>query len=309
MMRTLLGPILALLLLAPVAAQAPPDCVCPPGTSTGPSGQPPVMVPGESDGPEGGADEPEAPAEPVGDFTQWIEQNPDSPLKGLASQAENDPGLKGVLGQLTGPELTNLGNLLSTYQTAINNHVAANPRTWDSAGGGVRNFLNSLSGLGGGDVFTRGCVDMQEQAIKALGPQTGGTHPFTVHQYNWVPGAARQYGVYGGAPIACILIAKGAGAGTAMAGPVGTLVGGTTGLVIAVSSSSTEHNMAALQSTRDPKLIIVLDPHAAQSGNSESVHGPAHYSGPTGSPELGPARVPAAAPASSKNPIDRGSVR
>lgn len=302
---------LALSLCAAALGQTPPDCTCPPTgpSTTSPTGFPPVMVPGATEG-EGGETEGEPEAEePVGDFNDWLEQNPDSPLSGLAGQAANDPQLGQVLGQLTGPELTNLGNLLTTYQTAINNYVAANPRTWDSAGGGMRNFLNSLSALGGGDPYKRGCADMAEQAIGALGPKTGGSNPFTVHGYNWVPGEARQYGAYFGTPVVMIMVVKGAGAGTAMAGPLGTVVGGTTGLAIALGSGSTEHNMAALQSTRNPKLVIVLDPHGVQNGNPESVHGPGHYTGITGSPTLGPPRVPAAPPSAGPKPIDRGSVR
>jgi hypothetical protein len=229
----------------------------------------------------------------VGDFNQWLQNNPNSPIGNLAGQAGNDPALQNVLNQLTPSELANLGNLLTVYQNGINGYVAQNPRTWDTAGGGVRNFLNSLSALGGNDPFVRGCADMSAQAQSVLGPHTGGNNPFTVHGYDWTPGAVRQYGMYGGAPIAGVLIVKGAAAGTALGGPLGTLVGGGGGLIIAVSTGNTEHNMAALQSTRDPRLVIVLDPHSAQNGNPESVHGPGYYSGLTGSPNLGPPKVPA----------------
>ncbi len=296
---------LTLLLTAGAWAQAPPDCPGTCTTTTTAPGFPPVMLPGEREG-ENGEGQGE---EPVGDFSDWLTKNPGSPLANLAGQTQNDPQLQGVLNQLTGSELKNLGNLLTTYQTAINNYVAAHPRTWDTAGGGLRNFLNSLSALGGGDPYTRGCADMAEQAISALGPKTGGSQPFTVHGYNWVPGGARQYGAYFGTPVVMIVVVKSAGAGTAMAGPLGTVVGGTAGLAIALGSGSTEHNMAAIQSTRNPKLIIVLDPHGAQNGNPESVHGPGHYTGVTGSPELGPPRTPAAAPASGTPTIERGSVK
>lgn len=187
--------------------------------------------------------------------------------------------------------------------------MADNPRTWDSAGGGMRNFLNSLASIGGNDPYKRGCADMQEQAVNALAGQTGGSNPFVVCPYNWTPGSARQYGAYFGLPIVGILVVKGAAAGTAMGGPAGTLVGGTTGLVIALGTGNTEHNMAAIQSTRDPKLVIVLDPHAAQNGNPESVHGPGHYTGPTGSPELGPPKVRANPPKTGPAPVERGTVK
>ncbi len=309
--------VLALALLAPVSGQN-----CPPGTGpcnpgpsgppSGPGGPPPILGPGMENGDGEGAGQSQGEEgeteEPVGNFSDWLSNNPDSPLGNLTNQAANDPGLQQVLNGLTPSELTNLGGLLTNYQTAINKYVKDNPRTWDSAGGGIRNFLNSLSVIGGGDPYKRGCADMSEQAVNALGPLTGGNRPFTVHTYNWVPGALRQYGAYGGAPLVMIMVVKGAGAGTAMAGPLGTLVGGTTGLVVAVGTGNTEHNMAALQSTRNPKLIIVLDPHGVQNGNPESVHGPDHYTGPTGRPELGPPKVPAT-PTTGPKPLDRGTVR
>ncbi|MCE7873827.1 hypothetical protein DYH09_26130 [bacterium CPR1] len=307
--------VLALALLAPVSGQnCPPGSPCNPGPSgppSGPGGPPPILGPGiengdgEGAGQDQGQGEEGETEEPVGNFSDWLQNNPDSPLSNLTNQAANDPGLQQVLNGLTPSELTNLGSLLTTYQTAINKYVKDNPRTWDTAPGGVRNFLNTLSG----DFYTRGCADMQEQAVNALGPHTGGKNPFTVHPYSWVPGAVRQVGVYGGAPLVMIMVVKGAGAGTALAGPAGTIVGGATGILVAVGTGNTEHNMAAIQSTRNPNLIIVLDPHAVQTGNPESVHGPDHYTGPTGRPELGPPKVPATPTTGGPKPVDRGNVR
>lgn len=303
--------IVLVLLCGPVLAQ-PPDCTCPPtsspATSTGPT-FPSVLRP--EDGEEGvPPEEPEAPEEEeVGDFNEWIEKNPNSPIKNLVDQANADPGLKNVLDQLTPSELNNLGEVLTTYQNSINTYVQNNPRFMDSAGGGLRNFFNSVAALGGHDQYVRGCADMAEKALQALGPKTGGNNPFTVHHYDWTPGDARQYGAYFGMPVVAIVVVKSAGAGTVVGGPLGTVVGGGTGLVIALTTGNTEHNMAALQSARNPKLVIVLDPHAAQNGNPESVHGPGHYTGYTGSPTLGPARVPATPRAAGGTPtIEKGTV-
>jgi hypothetical protein len=304
--RIFLLAVLMVLVSLPVLAQ--PDCTCPPDTGSGTVITAPPSIGTEHIDTETPGETGEQPEEPVGDFNQWLEQNPNSPLKNLVSQAEGDPGLKQVLNQLTGPELNHLGNLLNSYQNAVNQYVKDHPRTWDGAGGGVRNFLNSLATLGGNDPFVRGCADMANQAIHSVQPQTGGSHPFTVHEYNWVPGNVRQYGVYGGAPIVAVVVVKTAGAGTCLGGPFGTVVGAGAGFVIALGSSSTEHNMAALQSTRNPKLVIVLDPHGVQNGNPESVHGPDHYSGVTGRPELGPPKVAPTKTAGPGRTIERGTV-
>lgn len=304
--------LLLLLLFGPALAQ-PPDCTCPTGSSTSTTPTtttfPSVLGPGDRVEGEAEIEEPQAPEEEeVGDFNEWIKNNPDSPIKNLVEQAKGDPGLKDVLDQLTPSELNNLGEVLTTYQNSINTYVKDNPRFCDSAGGGLRNFFNSLAAIGGHDHYVRGCADMAERALQALGPKTGGNNPFTVHHYDWTPGAARQYGAYFGLPVVAVVVVKSAGAGTVVGGPVGTVVGGGTGLVIALTTGNTEHNMAALQSVRNPKLIIVLDPHAAQNGNPESVHGPAHYTGYTGSPSLGPARVPPTRAADATPKIEKGTV-
>ncbi|MGE0494213.1 MAG: hypothetical protein AB7S38_33690 [Vulcanimicrobiota bacterium] len=296
-----------LILVLGIAWAQPPNCTCPPGSSTTtPTGisAPPSLDPGRvdpdtPDQPGASADE-----ESVGDFSNWVKDHPDSPIAALANQANNDPALNNVLNQLTPSELGNLGDLLTKYQNGINGYVKANPRVFDGAPGGLRNFFNSFSG----DTFTRGCADMSDKTLEVLGPQTGGSNPFTVHSYSWDPGAGRQYGAYFGAPIGGIIIVKMAAGGTALGGPLGTLVGGTTGLIVALGTRNTEHNMAALQSTRNPKLVIILDPHAAQSGNPDSVHGPDHYNGVFSQPALGPAKVPATPAADAQPTIQRGTM-
>lgn len=143
---------------------------------------------------------------------------------------------------------------------------------------------------------------MAEQAAVCLGGHTGGTRPFTAHEYNWAPGLTRQVGVLAGLPLAAAAVGYGVGiakfgaAGAAVGGPLGLVVGGGAGIVIAFSTGNTQHNMAAIRSTRDPNLMIVLDPHATQNGDPESVHGPDYYSGWTTQPELGPPRTPATPP-------------
>lgn len=299
--------IFALILLLGMAAWAQgPDCVCPPGGSTmSPTGvsAPPSLGTGHFDGSQPGRSS-SGNEDPVGRFSDWANDHPD--LAGLADQASKDPALAGVLDQLTPGELTNLGNLLTSYQNGINTYVSQNPRAWDGAPGAMRNMLNSFSG----DPFTRGCDDMTAQTITVLGPQTGGTNPFTVHRYRWDPGAGRQFGVYFGAPIGGVVVVQMAGAGTIMGGPLGTAVGATGGLIVALGTRNTEHNMAALRSTRNPDLVIVLDPHAAQNGNPESVHGPDHYNGAFSQPALGPAEVPPSLPAAAQpgNNIQKGTM-
>ncbi len=315
-MRILPSMIVALALLGPVAAQpgmpSGGDCGAhgASGPSSLPGATPNVYVPGDGPDRDGGRGEGDTASEaPVGDFNAWLGQNPDSPLANLAQQAVDDSSLRGVLDQLTPAELENLGGLLTTYQNHINTYIANNPRTWDTAPGGLRNMLNSMSTPFGGSAWVRGCADMQSQTTTCLAPHTGGSNPFTVHPYNWVPGLGRQGVIYFGAPVAAIAGVKAAGAGTALAGPAGTVVGGAIGVAIAVGSQSTEHNMVVLQSTRDNNLIVVLDPHAAQHGNAGSVHGPDHHSDITGRPSIGPPTTPPRPTAVRRGPaLDRGSL-
>ena len=218
----------------------------------------------------------------VGSFSAWVgrKQGKYDYLTRLLGQASSEADLGQQLGRLCPSELRQLNKMLTAYETHMTAYVQAHPKVWDSAPGGVRNFLNWF---GQESNKVRGCVDMSMQAERALlgAQQAGKSQPFEVFHYGWDPGTGRQVGAFFGIPVSTALLTYFVGGAKvgALAGPWGLIAGGLAGGAAVLITHNTEHNMSCLQLKRDPEVRIVFDPHAAQNGHPESVHGPSYFQG------------------------------
>jgi hypothetical protein len=200
------------------------------------------------------------------------------PLSPLDRRASEDPTLAQVLNQLSPAERQQLDQILQSYQNDMNAYFANHPRAADSIGvnGTIMNIIEQVRSSTGMGTNERGCDPVSTAAGNLIAPLT--TQPgsaWRAHEYEHVPidvdvnqHLINLSGAVGGSALA----------GSYVGGPWGALGGGLVGGV-GYGIAGFEHNMVVLVNNRDSSLRVVLDPHAAQSGNIDSVHGPGHYSG------------------------------
>ncbi|GMU54325.1 MAG: hypothetical protein AMXMBFR33_34710 [Candidatus Xenobia bacterium] len=202
------------------------------------------------------------------------------PVNPLDQRGAEDATLGQVLSQLNPNERQQLEQILQSYQNDMNAYIASHPRASDAIGvnGTIMNVIESFRSTTGIGTNERGCDPVSTAAGNMIAPLTGQPgSSWRVHEYEYVPNPDATVSGHLGRLVVAVGVPAVAGS-LATGGPwggIGGAVAGGAGWAI----TSFEHNMVVLVNNRDPNLTVVLDPHGAQSGNIDSVHGPGHYSG------------------------------